>query len=70
MDPSLSIPDPAVTPRAALSIGVLLIYVSTVDAEIIGNLRHFIVRCLKIFMFSLAGEMWCSKYHIKDKRTV
>lgn len=62
--------DPAVTPCAALSIGGLLTYVLTVDTEIIGNLRHFIVRGLKIIKFSLAEEMWCNTYHIKDKGIV
>lgn len=70
LDPSLSIywsSCASVTPWAALSIGGLLIYVLTVDIEIIEYLTYFIVRDLKIFMFSLAKEVQCNISQIKDK---
>lgn len=57
----------SVTPCAALSIGGLLIYILPVDTEIIEYLRFFIVRDLKIFMFSLAKEVQCNIYQMKDK---
>lgn len=44
-----------------------MIYVLTVDTEIIEYLRYFIVGDFKIFMFSLAKGVQSNMYQIKDK---